>query len=45
MRRLAAGMPSGKWISTSVGVVNTNNEAAMLRAALRLKKMREAKRA
>jgi hypothetical protein len=40
MARLKDGLPSAKWINTSVGVVNTGNKAAALRAAHKLAELR-----
>ncbi len=45
MKRLEDGLPSAKWINTSVGVVNTGNKNAAEIAAIRLmeKRARDAK--
>lgn len=43
MARVQAGMPSGHWKNTSVGVVNFRNKAAAERAAIRLVKIRAEK--
>ncbi len=40
MRRLEDGLPSKKWINTSVGVVNTGNKNAAELAAIRLMEKR-----
>lgn len=40
MARVNDGMPSAKWISTSVGVVNTGNKNAAEIAAVRLMELR-----
>ena len=40
MKRVNDGMPSGKWIQTSVGTVNTGNKNAAELAAIRLVEMR-----
>ena len=43
MKRVNDGLPSEKWISTSVGVVNMGNENSAMLAGARLAKMRAEK--
>lgn len=43
MARVNDGMPSAKWIQTSVGLVNMGNENASMLAGERLAKLRAAK--
>lgn len=44
MKRVNDGLPSDKWINTSVGVVNTNNKNATALASIRLMQLRHAKK-
>lgn len=44
MNRVKDGIPGPAWIQTSVGLINTRNHIAMLKAKARLKKLKEAQK-